>query len=119
MKVNVSWIGPSPIDFTETQHAAAFLRILFVAMERVEPLADLQFELAGSKCVVEYEVLVETQIEPPEEYVCVRIAFVAAGYCPIGQLFLTEDGQLGVEFAWDEDDEEEVLLDSNTISWRI
>ena len=119
MKVNVSWIGRSPIDLTEPQYAAALLRILFDVMERVEPLGDLRFELAGILCVGEYEILVETQVEPPEEYVCVRLAFVAAGAGVTGQLFIAEDGTPGLHFELEEDDFHDILLDSNEISWGM
>jgi hypothetical protein len=118
MKINVSWVGHSPIDLTEPQHAVAFLRMLFDAMERVEPLATLWFELAGILCVGEYEVLVETQVEPPEEYVAVRIGFAAPNCGPIGRPYRTEDGRPGVHFELEEDDFKEVLLDSNAIPWR-
>jgi hypothetical protein len=117
MKINVSWVGHSPIDLTEPQHAGALLRILYDAMERVEPLGDLRFELAGILCVGEYEILVETQVEPPEKYVCLRLAFVAPGAGVRGQPYITEDGQPGVHFEL-ELDVNEVVLDSDEISWR-
>jgi len=94
MKIRVSWVGRSPIDLTEPQHAAALLRNLFNAMERVEPLVDLQFELAGILCIGEYEVLIETQVEPPEKYVCLRISFIAPNCGTVGQPYITEDGRI-------------------------
>jgi hypothetical protein len=119
MKFNVSWVGRSPIDLTEPQHAAALLRIVFDVMERVEPLTDFQFELAGNLCVAEYEVLTETLIEPPEEYVCVRLGWAAPGAGVMGQSSITEDGRPGVHFELEEDDFKDILLDSDAISWRI
>jgi hypothetical protein len=118
MKINVSWIGRSPIDFAEPQHAAAFLRILFDVMERVEPLADFQFVLAGELCIAEYEVLVETEVEPLEKYVCVRIGFTGSGCGPIGRPYITEDGRPGTHFELERDDFKEIVLDSDAISWR-
>jgi hypothetical protein len=32
--------------------------------------------------------------------------------------FITEDGELGVQFEFDEDQEADILLDSDAISWR-
>src|SRR6516162_1174146 len=90
----MGWAQPHRLERAAT--CGRLVEVLFDAMERVEPLGDLRFELAGILCVCEYEVLVETQVEPPEEYVRLRIAFVAPGCGPIGRPFVTEDGRPGV-----------------------
>lgn len=86
-------------------------------MERVEPLTDFQFELAGILCLAEYEV-VETETESVEEYVCVRIGFIAQGAGVMGQPYITEDGRPGTHFELERDDFKEIVLDSDAISWR-
>jgi hypothetical protein len=63
-------------------------------------------------------VLVETQVEPPEEYVVVRLSFAAPNCGLIGQPNIAEDGRPGLHFEIEEDDFKEVLLDSDAISWR-
>jgi hypothetical protein len=112
MKINVSWLGSNPINLTEPHHAAALLRILYDVMGSVEPLTDFQFELAGILCIAEYEVT------EPGEFVCVRLGFAAPGCPMMGQSYITEDGRTGVHFEIEEDDFNQVLLDSETISWR-
>jgi len=88
-------------------------------MERVEPVTDFRFELAGIPCCAEYEYLYEETMAPPEKYVCVRMSFIAPN-CGMtrGEPFITEDGELGVQFEFDEDQEADILLDSDAISWR-
>lgn len=113
MKINVSWIGRSPANFTEPQLAAAFLRILFDVMGRVEQNAEFRFVLAGELCVAEYNLAVETEVEPPEEYATVFVGFTGSNSGPVGR-----HGQPGVEFDLEEDDFKSVLLDSDEISWR-
>jgi hypothetical protein len=111
MMVTISWVGHNPIDFTEPQHAAALLRQLFTAMEHIEPLAELRFEVAGILCIGEYNMAVEPEVEPPEEYVCLWLGFVVAG-----RPFISEDGRPGVLLC--EDDINDIVLDSNKIPWR-
>jgi hypothetical protein len=109
MKINVSWVWRNPIDLTEPQNAAVLIRAVYDAMGRVEPLTDFRFELAGIRCLAEYEV-VETETEPVGSYVCVRIAFLAPGCGPIGRPLIAEDGQPGVEFEFEPEDLNEVIL---------
>lgn len=112
MKINISWVGRSPIDLTEPQHAAALLRIFYDVMGRVEPLTDFRFEVAGMQCLAEYEVT------EPGELGCIRIAFLVPGCGPKGLPYIAEDGRPGVHFELEEDDFKEAVLDSDTISWR-
>jgi hypothetical protein len=66
-------------------------------IERVEPLTDFRFELAGILCTAEYEVIEGR---------------------PMGRSYITEDGRPRVHFELEEDDFKEVVLDSDAIPWR-
>jgi hypothetical protein len=85
---------------------------------RVEPVTDFRFELVGMPCTAEYEYLYEETMAPPEKYVCVRMAFIAPNCGMTAEPFITEDGKPGVLFEFDEDQEADILLDSDAISWR-
>ena len=104
------WVGRSPVDWTDPQHARALLGILFDVMDRVEPLADFRFELAGVSCIAEYE-----ELEPGE--VDVRLGWVITDGI-LGRPYIAEDGKPGVHFEIEEDDFHQVVLDSDTTSWR-
>jgi hypothetical protein len=108
--------GPAHLTSVQTSAAVVStvdkLTILYGAIGCVEPLTDFRFELGGIQYLAEYEVI------EPGEFVCVRIAFLAQGYGPVGQPYITEDGRLGVHVELEEDDFRQVILDSDATPWR-
>jgi hypothetical protein len=123
MKLCIYWVGYSPVDITEPQHAAILLRAIFDAMERGEPanpLHHFRFELAGIQCIGSVDPYEEVDVEPePEDYVRVGIYFAAPGCGIRGQPYIVEDGTPGVHFEIGEDDCHEAILDSDEIPWSM
>jgi hypothetical protein len=113
MKFTVTWWGHYPgVDLADPQQATALLRAVYDAVEHVEPLTEFRFELAGIRCLAEYEIT-----EP--EAVDVRLGFIAANAGVPGQPFVAEDGRPGVHYELAEDDWNEVIFDSDAISWGV
>jgi hypothetical protein len=123
MKINVCWVGYSPIDITKPQYATILLRAIFDAMARGEPAKPVdhfRFELAGIQCIGCIDPYELVEVEPePEDCVRVHIHFFAPGCGVRGQPFIAEDGQLGAHIEFEEDDFKSVILDSDEISWRM